>query len=1451
MDQLKEMGEFVRSASSTIEAPIVRRLKEAFAEQAATPQREQLPGLIPLHPRGQTAQLSTSQATEIFRIDDGKKRSSVNIGVASFEGDDGTEPDLARLQPLPFANERVGALRNALTSLGYSCSDAGAPNPSSKDLGRLVEDAIDASNANDVLVVHILSHGQTAETGAVYAIGSDGSAHGLTDVEQWLKKVENLPDQPLTLFLLDLCHSGVAARFPWQTSLADGSSRAWVIAACEPDRDAFGGRFTQATTNVLQALFSGELDIDGSVSYVPIGTIAREIRREVNRLAQEIGSLPQQVTCSVIDISVHVDLPFFPNPNYRHDERRQVRGRIDAALAPFLDDLDDIFDPRHFVSRAAGHGPMAEYIGSGCFSGRTDELINLTAWINQDEDGAIRLVTGSAGVGKSALIGVVVCAAHPALRAPTQQLWKRVYPLPARVPHMAAVHARQRSVMEIAQSLAKQLGFPVPESPEVLVETMSRSPSTPTLVIDALDEALEPVALMHEVLFPLVAARDSVGNPVCRLLVGVRSDPEFMALRNVAEAAAGLIDLDAVPDDRLRRDLEEYVEKLLKSQTPYDQRAYGPPRAAFAGAVAETLVYHRSGKRWGEFLVAALYTHHLLTTYAPISNVSLAESFGTKVPHELHDVLELDLSQRTNNAWLRPVLAALAQARGEGMPASLIRAVAPAFTAADNASASEINEALDTVRFYLRRATDSDGTTLYRLFHQGLTDYLCEHPVDRAQTVRPEISAELVLSCMLKSLAASEGDKQDFRHWDLAEPYLLRHALQHAIDAQLPHLVAGDPEYLIYADPSVVGSFFEGASLPNLQLLGTAYRSVVEELENPSVRERRQALALAAVTHGLPHMAWRLAHPSGQAPLGWQPLWALAERQSASRVEWLLPGHKGGVTALATVDLDGRATVIVGTGSGEVICWDLASVAPSPRRLIVHDRAITSLSCRMIANEHYLVSASLDAVLMTNIKSGKPITRVLRTENESTEVEQIISVHCTELDGQPVLITGDRTGIVRFWAMDADREVRNKLPFFRGGVIAISTTKDGKFVLAAGEDRTVRVWNTETCSDVKLPDAEPTLSTPMIVIELSDRSALWVGDNKGRIRILGIPDGRLIGMSQYSDIGLVTAATSAAAMSDVAGAPAAATVGILGGQDGMIHVVDLFSGRAIASPDARHAGAVTALTSLRLDGSLYAASGGLDGNVLIREVRSPSIEGDSLPVRTVAVLPLLNGYAVITAGSSGGFKSWDLETGEYLGGRSDTPTIARLKEVIVGGQGILVATSEDQRLLCWDPNTNTEIKIDVSPPSDLPHPDSQSASYLDDLLRWRDSAFEDNVIPSKPQTFSLLDGRIVTVGPNEYGVLTVADVMTEEALGHMLGARANSVTAVVSCVLDARPVIVSGTEDGFLCLWDLRSRRLLDLLPLPAGVQMIVPAEKNQLVVLAGGQLFILKRATGTMGNVL
>ena len=451
---------------------------------------------------------------------------------------------------------------------------------------------------------------------------------------------------------------------------------------------------------------------------------------------------------------------------------------------------------------------MADRIGYGCFSGRDNELIALTGWMNRDEDGAIRLVTGSAGVGKSALIGVLVCAAHRVLRRPTKHLWDRVARVPAQIPHIAAVHARQRGIAEITESVARQLGFDGCASPGDLVDKIRRSSTSPTLVIDALDEALEPASLMNQLIFPLVTARSESGAPVCRLLAGVRSDPEFSRLRALAVSEHGLIDLDDVSDDRLLRDLEEYVDKLLKSQPPYDQRMHAPARAAFAAAVAEALVSRRAGRRWGEFLVAALYTHHLLTTHDPIVDSRVAETLGLRAPSELREVLELDLLRRNNVSFLRPVLAVLAHALGEGMPASLIRAVTPLFAANRHPSADEITAALEAARFYLRCTADTDGTVVYRLFHQGLADYLRDHPVSPDIPAVPTAIAQGILSHILRTLSApGENVELAPRQWAFAEPYLLRHALQHAVTAGRPALVAGDPEFLVCADPSILVLF--------------------------------------------------------------------------------------------------------------------------------------------------------------------------------------------------------------------------------------------------------------------------------------------------------------------------------------------------------------------------------------------------------------------------------------------------------------------------------------------------------------------------------------------------------------------------------------------------------------------------------------------------------------------
>src|SRR2546430_16993485 len=60
MAKLQEMGEFVRSASSTIEAPAARRLKEAFsAEPLNQGQPKKTPGRPPATPPGADGQNRT------------------------------------------------------------------------------------------------------------------------------------------------------------------------------------------------------------------------------------------------------------------------------------------------------------------------------------------------------------------------------------------------------------------------------------------------------------------------------------------------------------------------------------------------------------------------------------------------------------------------------------------------------------------------------------------------------------------------------------------------------------------------------------------------------------------------------------------------------------------------------------------------------------------------------------------------------------------------------------------------------------------------------------------------------------------------------------------------------------------------------------------------------------------------------------------------------------------------------------------------------------------------------------------------------------------------------------------------------------------------------------------------------------------------------------------------
>ncbi|RAY13811.1 hypothetical protein DPM19_19355 [Actinomadura craniellae] len=719
------------------------------------------------------------------------RRRALSIGVRSAGHRGG---------PLPFAPELARELARSLGELGYSPTVRDGPRLPTRALGDAVASHLDGAG---VVVVHLISHGDVEErTGTLWVPGTDGAAAGdATDVESWLKRVERDPDGPLVLFLLDLCQAGTAARLPWQIPLAHGRVRAWVLAACESDQAAFNGHFSQALINVLGRI--GDLDVGPALEHVPYNTVVGAVRREVDRLAVAADTDRQQVIGTLVDSAADLSwLPFFPNPAYDPaDPKARLRAGLDPGLLPFFDDLDEVLDARHFIERAAGAGPFRRSPGftelAGCFTGRRKELRRLSWLLGGESPDApaepLGVVTGSPGAGKSALLGVLVCALHPGLREPTRRVWEHVgRALFETDGPVAAVHARGRRLDEVVGSLARQLGLGELDFPDDLGEALRRAPRPPAIVLDALDEAENGPLLMDELVLPLVRARRPDGTPLVRLVVGVRRYGDYAPLRDLARRDALLVDLDGQPREVLEDDLEEYVTELLHASDAYRGRA--AVRRAFARGVAATLsaepeegVRHR----WGEFLVAGLYTRHLVaaTLDRPVGTPGEARTLGRQVPRALPQVLTLDLDIGTS-PLLRPVMLALARTYGNGMPLSVLRRVCRAYLdGGAEPAVDRLREALDAGRFYLRQATDVDGTTLYRLFHQGLADHL----LGRGGDARFRAAERTRVSAFLDLLLAPLGPAEE-RDWAAAEPYVLRHALQHAADAgRLDELVPTTP----------------------------------------------------------------------------------------------------------------------------------------------------------------------------------------------------------------------------------------------------------------------------------------------------------------------------------------------------------------------------------------------------------------------------------------------------------------------------------------------------------------------------------------------------------------------------------------------------------------------------------------------------------------------------------
>ncbi|MFE1840625.1 AAA family ATPase [Streptomyces sviceus] len=1100
----------------------------------------------------------------------------LSLGIALTRTEDGDSPrfGLDVLEEAPVHAARVAKI---LEEFRYTRCPMGAPQGPA-DYGKLVEAAVEAEDA-DVLIVHIVGHGELADGSSekLYILGSDGDRLG-RPVGGWIDLIEDHPQlhRPMTLFVLDVCYAGQAAVIPSHARMDVDKRRAWVLAATRHDKQAFGYRLSQALVRVLEKYRDLEVRFDSSLRYIPPDTVWRDIDRTVSELAEHSDGLPQSIVTSLVPS--HADLshlPFFPNPSYTPHHSPPA-----PDLPPEIARLADwAADPQHFMRRAGGGEPVDRDWTEGYFTGRTAQLDTLTAWLD-DETAApgLRVITGKPGAGKSALLGILLCAAHPALRRHTRSLWAGLDDhVPGENHRLAAVHARRLGLDDITASLARQLRhITTPDAPTPSDEGTQDSAGNPaqhllnllppgsppvTIVIDALDEALKPQDITTALLLPLARHAQTAAGRL-RLLVATREDSRFDQLLGLARDAAACTDLSTIAAHEVRRDVTAYVKRLLTADGPYTRGSLRSVRDTLAEVIAEILTTPASTGReghaaqaleWGEFLTAGLYVHHLLGS-PPVATPEDAARLGRAVPRNLPDLLELDLQRHADRVHLRPVLTALALAQGRGMPESVLVHAAAAFTADGDPPLppQDLYALLDgEARFYLRRDIDTNGFTLYRLFHEGLADWL-RQPTSPPPAEAPTMpgQAERLFERLLDGVPRDPAGGMLWQHAD--DGYLLRHAAQHAVDAGRIDELLDDAGYLQHADPHTLADALSHAHSDQARLNAAVYRASWGLHHTLPPAARRQLLALDAAR-------FRDTPLQNELPgdADWTVRWATGSQVSPALVR-TLAGHTGGVNAVAVTVLKGRPHAITGDSNGSVRVWDLTT-GTQVRELAGHTNWVSAVAVAVLEGRPHAITGELNgSVRVWDLTTG---TQVRELPGHSGAVSAV-----AVLDGRPHAITSyDRS--VRVWDLTTGTQVRELATgvVYRG---AVAVLEGRPHAITSTYDRSVRVWDLTTGTQVRELATGAVRAVAVTVLEGRPHA---ITDSNGSVRVWDLTTG-----TQVRELPGYPGAVHAVAVTVLEGRPHAIT-----SRDyfGLVRVWDLTTGTCLTAfhfPDVVQAMTLTA-----------------------------------------------------------------------------------------------------------------------------------------------------------------------------------------------------------------------------------------------------------------------------------
>ena len=829
-----------------------------------------------------------------------------------------------------------------------------------------------------------------------------------------------------------------------------------------------------------------------------------------------------------------------------------------------------------------------------------------------------------------------------------------------------------------------------------------------------------------------------------------------------------------------------------------------------------------------------LYAHHVIgalrdrdpagplphTWVAPLLPRDLAEVYDGFRRRSIATTGSED-RKRQWRAVLRPVLALLAVAQGDGLTRHQLQAIA-------GLDGDAVNDALEDLSQFLE--VSDDATAPIHVFHNSFREYLTTGPAGHPPIIDADAAHARIAEAGLRQARSRGGAPGS--GWAHADDYTRRYLPAHAGRAgMLPGLLT-DVGFLAFMEPYGLLSAIE--SLNELPAEALAYRQVFSDLLREDAGLRLSYLDIAFHVHALDGQVRGLAELPVARP--WACQWARA-RPSLHRRNLL--GHDHKVTAVAAAQLGGKFVAVSGDDAGHIMVWDAVSGALL-RRCHGHQATIVGLAVVQLAQRPTLISGARDCTLRKwDLETLRPLGEF------STEVGP-------PGEGRESLVTSDG-GKHNLLVKDGMRKQAEGPVAHQFGMSAVRSAPIASLdlVVSAGEDATVRVWDAESMTVILESGGYPqevaaldvTAFQGMVMIatasyldvavwELSTRKGYLVSqDFSSNVRTLAFAQ---IG----DDLALLTPGRAGASLWNVStgelagelSAPSPVT--ILAGTVGLGRpclIGALADGRIrvwTGEPDSwqdlyGHNSAICSVAAIMVDGRPLILSGGADHSVRVwdpRRTPDPAQIQETTHVWSLHVADVEGRAALVASGITGSVSVYDMTSGEELSRFTGNAEEVYKSCLASADQGLaLVAVGDDGLVRVWDARTGILVhrfpgRRSVNRSLDLAHVGGRAIAFF---------ATHDGVCGADIGSGALL---------HEFEVPT-------------------SRTTTIAAVSTTNDTFVVVLDRGILVVWNADSRSLVavDACTLPAA-KLAAASCGGQLVIVLGyldGHVEAWNQATG------